>query len=257
MYTWNKPSLGAQIDRAHPLSRGLVSAILFNEGSGTIFSDIAGNYHSGVISGPIWTPGRGGQGLLFNANFATLIDSKKLSMIGSDATWSAWINQSTLTSYRGIIGNTFSNGWWLSGNAGKIGMWIGGAGAVYSSDTTMVVNRWYHIAATFISSTKSLRFYLDGKPDGTDTTANPIGDGGTTFYLGKDGRGTAQYYFAGIMGNIYIWNRALSGVEILDLYNNPYGMISDPQTTWLLPEILGEPTPPVGGGLEASMFFMV
>lgn len=259
MYGMNKPILGSQIDRTHPLAKGLVCAILFNEGAGPIFSDIAGNYHSGIIGdGCAWSPlGRTGQVLSFATSFATLIDSKKLSMIGSDATWAAWINQNTITSYRGVIGNSFGSGWWFSTSAGKIAIWIAGIATVYTSATAMVANRWYHIALTFCSSTKKLSFYLDGKPDGTDTSATVIGDGGTTFYLGKDGRGNSNYWFLGMMGSVWAWNRVLSWAELSNHYYNTYGMILDQQTGWLQPGIMGSAAPPVAGGLETSMFFML
>jgi len=260
MYQRNRPPIGSQIDYAHPLGKGMVCAILFNERGGNIVNDISGNSHSGIATACAWTPlGRDGQGLYFDAaaSYVTLIDTKKLSVIGGDLTVAAWITETVVTSYRGIIGNSFANGWWLSTNAGKICIWIAGIGTAYSATTTMAANRWYHVAATFINSTKKIAFYLDGKPDGTATSSTNLGDGGTTFYLGKDARGNANYWFGGTMAGIYVWNRALTGQEIGNIYYDTYAPILDPQRGWLQPGIMGEATPPApGGGMAPSMFFM-
>lgn len=243
---YGKPPLGACIDRSHPLGKDIVCALLFNEGGGNIVSDLAGNCHSGIIQPTcVWMPGRSGQSIWFNAtdSYVTMVGSPKPAVVGSDFTVAAWINQEVLTSYRGIFGNSHSAGWWFSTNAGKIALWISYSSAVYSGATTMSLNRWYHVAATYINSTKKISFYLDGKPDGIATSLYNVGDGGRSFVAGKIPT-ASNYYFGGKIGSIFVWRGALGAPAILQHYNNTYGMIYDPARSWKCQVDFGSGTPP-------------
>ena len=69
-----KPPLGVQINRAHPLARGLIGCWLFNEGGGDKVYDLSGYCNHGTLNGfafPAtttsgWNPGRDGIGLTFD-----------------------------------------------------------------------------------------------------------------------------------------------------------------------------------------------
>ncbi len=84
-------------------------------------------------------------------------------------------------------------------------------GTWVSASTNVSENVWHHAALTYDGGT--VRFYLDGQLDGeSDVTAEPA-DG--MLQLGSN-RGN-QAFFAGVMDEVMVYNRALTEQEILAL----------------------------------------
>src|SRR5882757_5120754 len=56
---------------------GVITELLFNEGTGTTTADGSGNGHTGtLVNSPVWGPGKYGQGLTFNGtnNYVNIAD---------------------------------------------------------------------------------------------------------------------------------------------------------------------------------------
>lgn len=140
--------------------------------------------------------------------------SNALKLIGSDATFSAWVKPRTIVGYDGVIGNNFANGWWFSLNAGKVALWSASETTVYNSSAVIPANTWTHILATYVNASRTVKFYINGVYNSVSVTAFPIGDGGASFYIGDDGRDGAGYPFDGLMDDIRVYNRVLSAGEI-------------------------------------------
>ncbi len=51
---WQKPFRGMQLNKSHPLAKGLVGAYVMNEGTGDTIFDLSGNNNNGMISGADW-----------------------------------------------------------------------------------------------------------------------------------------------------------------------------------------------------------
>jgi hypothetical protein len=77
-------------------------------------------------------------------------------------------------------------------------------------------NKFYHIAVTYDQS--HLRLYLDGTEIAQTAATITTNPGSGPISLGWSGDLT-YYYSAGTMDELYLYDRALSGNEISDLYN--------------------------------------
>ncbi|MEO7358345.1 MAG: LamG-like jellyroll fold domain-containing protein [Ignavibacteria bacterium] len=147
-------------------------------------------------------------------------NSPSLNIAGS-FTLEAWINPSTLSGFsKGIIakgapqGSSLIYGMRLE-PTGRIIIATNGSVRLRSKvSTTVPVNQWTHVAATFNFSTGLFSFFFNGQLDTTASSsgAAPIISTDTLFF-GVSGSSTP---FAGMMDEIRIWSRALASTEIRD-----------------------------------------
>ena len=79
-----------------------------------------------------------------------------------------------------------------------------------------VLNRWYHLAATFDGIT--LNLYVDGKLVNTDTMKEPMHVNGRAISIGSDNG--KQKFFNGCLDNVSMWTVALSESDILQTKNS-------------------------------------
>ena len=242
---------------ATPSDTGLVGYWSMNEGSGSYAGDSSGNRNTGVFPGgtanPTWVDGKRGKALNFDGSndyVAITNANSTLKLTSSDGTFSAWVKPNTISGFDGIIGNNFGSGWWFILNAGKIAFWAATDAAVYDSNTVVPNGQWTHILVTYNNASKTATFYKNGVFDGSQVTANTIGNGGTTFYIGNDGRDGAGYPFDGLIDDVRIYNRALSAAEIQALYKSGAAKFAPPSNTGLV----GYWSFDDGAGLSATDF---
>ncbi len=84
---------------------------------------------------------------------------------------------------------------------------------------------WYHVSVTRTNA-GSIIFYVNGSQQGTTQTGyngTLSDDSDLAFYIGRyksaDGR-----YFDGIVDEVGVWNRELTGAEVTSLYNGGTGI---------------------------------
>ena len=87
--------------------------------------------------------------------------------------------------------------------------------------TTAIADGTMHMGTfvyTFIGAANSMiEFYLDGQPDGSDSTLpGPIASGTGAFIISGNPGGN---YWDGKIDEVVFWNVALTAQEVLDLYN--------------------------------------
>jgi len=84
-----------------------------------------------------------------------------------------------------------------------------------SSDTPDLNNgNWHH--AGFVRSSGNVYIYVDGRPEGSMTALMDV-ENGADFNIG--GRTEAGNYFSGDIDEVQIYNRALTSVEVQDVYS--------------------------------------
>jgi len=145
-------------------------------------------------------------------------NSTSLNITGS-FTIEAWINPNTLSGFsKGIIskggafGTNLIYGMRLE-PTGRIMIATNGSARLRSKvGTTVPINQWTHVSATYNSSTGTFSMYINGALDSTSTVAGASPASNTdTLYFGISGSTTP---FSGIMDEIRVWNRALSSLEV-------------------------------------------
>ena len=229
-----KPPCWKQIDHSHPLVRGLVLCLPFNEGTGNKLHDLSRNGNHGTINGALWTPGMDGHALSFDGDdYIACSDSPGLDI--TDAiTLSACIKMNTLGNHSYVIDKYYDGSkrsyllWARAG--GELRVVLGnttGSAAQLDEETTnldMSADVWYHVGATWDKAIGNIRFYKNGQ------LIETLGSGGTqsmaantqplrigTNYVFAD-------YFAGSISDVCIYNRALSIEEMGWLHREPYAM---------------------------------
>ena len=110
-------------------------------------------------------------------------------------------------------------------NSGCIS-YSGGGWVATEKNPSFNVNTWYMLTGTFDG--KTLSYYVDGKLIKSVNTDVPNIDncaGGEDFRIGRR-HNYDKIQFRGYVDELGIWNRALSGDEIISLYNGCSGKIS-------------------------------
>lgn len=224
---------GQLVNRASPLNRGLVAwwLALPQGGKGNTFFDICGKNHGTLTNGPTWggSLGRpGGHGALdFDGsndyvNLGTGLDQN------GELTASAWFNSRVAagSDQRHIISNSASGGSdndyiiEFSRTAGKLSC-VWGGNLILTATTAVATNEWHHavLVRSGASSNWTVTIYLDGKSDGSTTSAvNPNGSSAQTA-IGAIGAGNARFW-NGRLDDVRLWAKALSAADVAALYND-------------------------------------
>lgn len=207
------------------LTNGLIGFWSFNgsDSTATTTRDISGTGNTLYLQGTArYGLGKVGQGLwTTGANEASHASTTSyiLDPSTSDLTATVWFRQSIQnSSFDALLsqatgGGTNGRNWlYVVGTTAKLGSALGGT--LMSSTSTLRLNHWHHGAVTLSGSIRSL--YLDGVLENSTTTTAESSTG--QFAVG---RGIASGYtqnFPGVIDEVRIYNRALSGSEILQLY---------------------------------------
>ncbi len=219
-----------------PPASGLIGYWKFDEGSTTSTADSSGNGNGGTLSnGAAWTTGKDTNGILFDNNNDS-VDIANESNFDFDRTSpftvSAWIYRQSNSSEDDIIekynGGAVS-GWtlWFNASSSLLTFDIGNSSINRISITTLApisLNTWHHVAVTYSGSSAAsgAKIYVDGVQQtvtiGTDAlTASALNN--NPVVIGSDASGSTCCVFDGKIDEVRVYNRALSGGEIRDIYD--------------------------------------
>jgi hypothetical protein len=196
-------------------------------GAGFDWYDVSGNsYICTLINGPTYSNGA----IVFDGtnDFVDLTYPYSVSIAASGnaaRSMFVWI-KTTYTSNQAFISTgTAANS--QSFNLVKYGSYIGVMG--YNNDyypstgnagILITDGVWHYIGVTFDGT--NLRMYVDGILDNTSGTLTYSTTGQNNF-IGKSSHTGNENYTNGSMGMVHVYNRALSGAEVLQNYNATKG----------------------------------
>ena len=218
-------------ERQNPLDGPLV-AYNFNEGSGTTVSDVSGHGVTGNIIGATWTTGgRFGNALSFNGSSSYVdLGNPALLQITGSMTWSTWVKAAANPPNDGQIVAKSNNpsGWQTktSPDTGPhtFGVAVAGANNNFAqrySTTIRSLNVWYYVAGVYNDAGRTLDFYVNGVRDnGVLIGTIPASQINSAVNV-NIGRRSGGFYFSGVIDEVRIYNRALSGPEIQADMNTP------------------------------------
>jgi PKD repeat protein len=210
----------------NPLPPGLVAGYRFSEGSGSTTADLSGNGFTGtLVNGPIWTTGRYGGGVSFNgSSYIDLGNPASLQLTGS-MTLTAWIKISANPADDGaIVAKLGSAGWQLKTTpdtgprTAGIQISSNGSDSIQRySNAVLAANTWYHLAGVYDAAARTLSVYVNGVLDngvlsGT-IPASQFNSGERVDIAQRTGL-PGQFNFLGVIDEVHVFNRALSGAEI-------------------------------------------
>jgi len=151
-------------------SSDLVAAYNFDEGFGSVLTDVSGRGNAGQIHGARWTTeGRFSGALVFDGVGSVVVVPHSSVLDLTDAmTLEAWIYPTAAQrGWRAILQKEFDTYFLLSGS--RSGALRPGGGGTFGASTEAVTNRavvpthaWTHVALTYDGAV--LQLYIDGRP---------------------------------------------------------------------------------------------
>jgi chitodextrinase len=219
---------------------GLVAAYAFDEGTGGSAGDLSGNANNGSISGATWVPGRFGQALSFDGvnDRVAILDSNTLDLT-TGMTLEAWVRPTALgTAWRTVLfkhrnSNATNMMYVLYGNRNtsvpNTEVTVGTSSVKAANGTSQIpLNAWSHLAATYDGAT--LRLYVNGTQVASLATTGQIAVSNGDLWIG--GNNVWGEWFAGLIDEVRVYNRALTDSEIQTDMNTSVGIPdTEPPTT--------------------------
>lgn len=202
-------------------------------GSGTTWTDISRNANNAtLINGPTFSSINGGVVVFDGSNdYANLTRPSSIVTGGSITIcmYAKWTTTgTTITTIQTLIDNNHS--------APNIGFFIQDRPdlsqrltfSVRPSTTTQVISsfvvgngNWYHITGTNDGSTS--RLYINGLLDASITESGGLATVQPNITIARWQGGSGSRHMNGSIGQVFIYNRALSASEVLQNYNASKG----------------------------------
>ncbi|MEK7595865.1 MAG: DUF2341 domain-containing protein [Patescibacteria group bacterium] len=225
-------------DIGKTLSSGLVGYWKLDESTNTTAADSSGNGNNltdGGVGSTGQTTGKFSYGMevessdgLGSSRYKYITDNASLSITG-DMTISAWVKPEDLTTDHIIAGkwDGAQYGYAIYQNNGFLTLDLrndsdGNTASQKTNDSVLSANNWYHVAAVYSSSLRTVKLYVNGSESPSFTTNNipsSLVDSTARFHIGVV-NSTAGFYgpYDGIIDETRVYNRALSSVEMASLY---------------------------------------
>ena len=200
-------------------------------------NDASGSGNDGLVSGAVLTTdrfGKNGQAYVFNNGLSSITSTRNVGIAGNNPrTISAWIQAKVYQPWPAgyfvgwnVTATTVGTGSHLmfpetgSNAAQDHRFQMDGYYASLLSEPlseSQILGRWHHVVWTYQSNLGSAAMYLDGNPM---TIVIPPGSGTATTTLStKDNVLVIGSTFTGMVDDVRVYNRALSGPEVKSLYD--------------------------------------
>ncbi len=217
----------------HGIGDQLIGEWKFDEGSGTA-KDTSSFGNNGTVVGATWnsTGGYNGKGTYqfnFGSSFINLAGPAMLNIgkAGTDFTISAWVNynltspnDSTIFFEGDSTGGANANAM-IQFSISNDNLLLGFYGPVGIGGITLPHNKWTHVAVTYVSSTKTATFYVNGSIDkAVVTSAAPNFSGFGCAQIGA--RYCPWSYhtrdFQGMIDSVRVYSARLTAMNIENIY---------------------------------------
>ena len=256
-YSWpdtlRKPGRGAILDGAHPLARGLVSYLLFDECAGVPF-DLARRATWARVGSPVWAGAAGAvsPGLSFSGTgqYLTAGSAGPLAIAsGTPLTLECWyMATATLPSQDGVLVGKYDTAT-LKGYCIAIDHLTSQPYVFVDSGTfaeakagTTTLNALYHLVGIVARSGSNYApaVYVNGVnvTDAAQTTvASTLTDPGrAAIVAGCNNAATVDHLAAARIFQASIRTRAISAAEVVSLYRRPWQLLAaGPARAWYGP----------------------
>lgn len=236
---YTKPPQGWPLNRTHALAQGLKGAYLFQGELGKDYSQ-SGNGLSNASGLVVSAPGRfGGRAAQFSHAAKSFLSTQIVNMnmpLTAPLTlvcWAkapAWAVQvaMSITNYSGGGSGNYFELYLNSDGTVHVQAYATGVNADAGSSVTVAANQWFQMAGVFVSS--SLRYvYVNGQNVGTNTTSCVPLSLNQAFVGNVERSDHPNLYWEGHIDHAYFYARALSDVEMLQLYREPFAMFVPPR----------------------------
>jgi len=223
------------------LKNGLISCWEFEETTGTTVYDSHGANNMVRSGATVNQAGKTGKAYSFDGNDYLYKNPSTMFQNLPGLSVSAWVYPTFTTSsdyYLIIVSKLHSS--WVNPNyqfqlrvrlgSYKLFEWVVGQASTFKGISTAANtygnNAWVFLVGTYDGQT--LRIYMNGSLKSSDSFASPgpTGNATSNLYIGDDADLYANFReWQGKIDQVGIWNRALTGDEVNQLYNSGNGLI--------------------------------
>ena len=209
-----------------PPGSGLVLALGFNEAAGaTSTSDASGLGNHGTLREAQFVAGKFGNGLSFDGanDWVTVADAASLDLT-TGMTIEAWVRPAAMSGWETILMKQRGTGDMAyalyandgapqSGGVAAPAGYVGASGAhqAIRGTSALPAGQWVHLAVTYDRT--SLKIYVNGALAATRAQTGQIVVSGAVLRIGGNNSFTGEF-FAGLIDEVRVYNRALSLAEI-------------------------------------------
>ncbi len=240
-----------------PAPPGLVAGYGFSETSGSTTADASGFGNTGTLVNATRVAGKFGNGMSFNGTSALVRvpDASSLDLT-TGMTIEAWVKPSAITNWRTLVmkeagsspiprggwSDPFDYGMYGNTDTNRPNVAFNTTAAAFDLRGTaqLANNTWTHVASTYDGAT--LRVFVNGAEVATKAASGPIATSNDQLSIG--GNTIWGEYFAGVLDEVRIYNRALSPAEITSDMNTAVDASGPPATATA--------TPTTGAGTSTS-----
>ncbi len=211
---WQSPQAFGNAELA-----GLIGWWKFDETEGATAEDSSGNHHDGKLVGNAkWAQGRNGGAIALDGkgSFVQIADKSAFDL-GGEITIAGWVNIHSVSADWMAIVTKGDSAWRLSTVARESHFHFSvntPNEAFINGSTTFGFNEWHHVAAVYEG--KTVRLYVDGKPDGESPWTGGIAKNDADVLIGENVE-QPNRCFDGLIDDMRIYNYALSESEIKTL----------------------------------------
>jgi hypothetical protein len=208
---------------------GRLVHLKLDEGAGTTAADASGNGNNGtLINGAAWAPGTSGQGVALDGVDDYVRVPHTAALNAFPLTVTAWFKTST-TSGVGALVNKYTagsfNGYQVYFYNGSLCAWyIRGSSAYIYDGTSCTLStagyndgQWHQ--ASFVVDASGGRLFVDGVEKASRAWTGAAGPTSTTQEI-RFGHYPGGSYLSGTVDELRIYKRALTGAEVLQLYDD-------------------------------------
>ena len=236
---YNRALSPAEVQKLYAWAPGPVGHWKFDEntGTGAVLQDSSGNGNTGTLQADVtasdWVPGKHGSSLDFDRttnDYVTVADSSSLNfqnLGASVSVWVYWNGSSTADRFISKAQNNspYEGDFYLQINGQDTQLVIAtfrtgsSTNPTVTTTSTMPINTWTHIAATYDTLTNTEKIYFNGVLQETNTSAtNEIGNftGTLCFASNCSFVGGA---FPGKLDDIRIYNYARTANQVIEDMN--------------------------------------
>lgn len=226
------PAVSISVQNSGPdLRSGLAGHWRLDEVNGTTGADSSPNGNNGTLpNGGAWVTGRLAGGLVLDGanNFARIPHTASLQLTQA-VTLSAWVRPDRHGGWQSVVRKVVQEGSHAypfssydlmlldtpSGFQARMGVSGADGNRTYAtSGQSFAYGSWHHIVGTFDGS--AVRLYVNGVEQATAAYASSMVAAAGPVLLGRNGAGGDT--FKGVMDDVRIYGRPLSGVEADALY---------------------------------------
>ena len=224
-----KPRLGIQLNRKHPLAKGLVGCWVMNEGTGDKLFDLSWNGNHCTNNGADWVA----DGLDFDGtDYIRALHDSSIDFADEDFSVSMWVNTTTTAASSYLFSKNYGGAGvkWYGANIYPVGPNItffvddGTINSTVGTTDDFNDGEWHHLVFVRDTTANKLIIYVDGlwnaeAVDGSGSIANT-----GTLTIGCRNDLSVDRFYDGLLNNFLIYNRAISPEEVARLNRESYAM---------------------------------